>query len=103
VVATARPQATREDAADRGAVPWAAPAGAAAVEVAPVETADRAVLVAQGQGQGTLGRSSASEAVTDAVNRLYVAGLTRFRLDLAAQVLNVGVNRPFVRFEGDPV
>jgi hypothetical protein len=101
----ARPQATREDAADRGAVPWAAPADAAAVEVAPVETADRAVLVAQGlgQGQGTLGRSSASEAVTDAVNRLYVAGLTRFRLDLAAQVLNVGVNRPFVRFEGDPV
>src|SRR5918995_7283172 len=64
---------------------------------------DRSASAALRQGCGTSGRSLAREAVADAVDRLHVAGLARLRLDLAAQVLDVGVDRPLIRLEGDAV
>ena len=47
------------------------------------------------------GRAIVGEAVADAVHGQDVARLARIGLELAAQVLDVRVDRPLVRLEGD--
>ena len=48
-------------------------------------------------------RPVVGEAITDAVDREDEARNPRIRLELAADVLDVGVDCPLVRFEGNPV
>ena len=63
-------------------------------------------LIVGGAGPGRGHQSVApivGEAIADAVDGQHVARPARVGLELAAQVLDVRVDRPLVRLEGDPV
>src|SRR5262245_39386999 len=72
--------------------------------------ASRRGTAGQGRSRGWGGvrrrdrsRAVVREAIADAVHRQQVARRPRLRLELAANVLDVGVDRPLVRLEGDAV
>ena len=78
-----------------GAWPWAASRRPPATRAAAAGGRTRSPL-----GAGESGASCFGQSIPDAVDRQDVARLARVGLDLAAQVLDVRVDRPLVGFEG---